>query len=530
MTLAGCCCLARRTSSEATHARPAALVGLGKPGPLVRNIVIVGGGTAGWMAAAALSNHLGRSCSIRLVESDEIGIIGVGEATIPHIVTFNRILGIDEDEFLRAVGGTFKLGIEFVNWGAIGDRYIHGFGKLGPELDGLPFHHFWLRGKQAGLAARLGDYSINTAAPARARFMRARPDMAGSPLSEISYAYHFDAGLYARFLRTLAERNGVERIEGRIEHVQQREPDGFISAVVLADGRRVPGDFFLDCSGMRGLLIEQALHAGYEDWSRWLPCDRAVAVPSRRVEPLIPMTRATAHGAGWQWRIPLQHRIGNGHVYSSRYMDEQAATRLLLDNLESEALAEPRQVAYVPGRRTRVWDRNCVALGLAAGFFEPIESTNIHLIQTAISRLMTMFPRASFDQADIDEVNKQARLEYERVRDFIILHYKATEREDTPFWRYCRSMDIPDTLQHKIDLYRSNGRFFREDNELFGELSWVQVMEGQRIQAGGYHPFADLRPIDDVRAFLADTQRVIAACVEAMPTHADFIAQHCAAS
>ena len=498
------------------------------PGPLIRDVVIVGGGTAGWMTAAALSNHFRGACSIRLVESDEIGIVGVGEATIPHIVTFNRILGIDEDEFLRATRGTFKLGIEFVNWGAIGDRYTHGFGKLGPELDGLPFHHFWLRGMQAGVAAGLGDYSINTAAPRQAKFMRPRPDMKGSPLSEIAYAYHFDAGLYARLLRQLSERNGVERIEGKIVSVQQREPDGFIGAVVLSDGRRVEGGLFVDCSGMHGVLIEKTLQTGYENWSHWLPCDRAVAVPCRSVEPLIPMTRATAHGAGWQWRIPLQHRIGNGHVYSSRFMSQEDATAILMGNLDGEPLAEPRHIPFTPGRRKRVWNRNCVAMGLAAGFFEPIESTNIHLIQTSISRLMTMFPRGGFDQADIDEFNAQARIEYERVRDFIVLHYKATERDDTPFWQHCRAIEIPPTLQHKIDLYRSNGRFFREDNELFGELSWVQVMEGQRIHASGYHPFADLRPVDEVRAFLTDTQRVISKCVEAMPTHAEFIAQHCA--
>jgi tryptophan halogenase len=501
----------------------------GKPGSAIRTIVIVGGGTAGWMAAAALSKHFGGQCTIRLVESEEIGIVGVGEATIPHIVSFNRILGIDEDEFLKATRGTFKLGIEFVNWAAIGDRYIHGFGKLGPDLDGLPFHHFWLRGVQAGLSADLGDYSINTAAPRRAKFMRPRQDMAGSPLGDITYAYHFDAGLYAQFLRKRAEANGVVRTEGKISSVQQREPDGFITAVVLEDGRRVEGELFIDCSGIRGLLIEQTLHTGYEDWSIWLPCDTAIAVPTRPVEPLVPMTRATAHGAGWQWRIPLQHRMGNGHVYSSRFMAQEEATAILMGNLESEPLAEPRVIRYVPGRRSRAWNRNCVAMGLAAGFFEPIESTNIHLIQTAIARLMTLFPRAGFDQAEIDEFNSQARIEYERVRDFIILHYKATERSDTPFWNYCRTMEIPATLQHKIDLYRSNARYFREDNELFGELSWVQVLEGQRIRAGGYHPFADLRSDDDVRAFLADTRRVISKCVDVMPTHADFIAQHCAA-
>ena len=499
-------------------------------GRLIKRIVIVGGGTAGWMAAAALSRQLGAICDISLVESDEIGIIGVGEATIPHITTFNAILGIDENEFLRATQGTFKLGIEFVNWGAIGDRYIHGFGKLGPELDGLPFHHFWLRMAHAGERSDLGQYSINTAAPRSARFMRSRTDMPGSPLAEIANAYHFDASLYARYLRGLAEKNGVRRCEGRIVEVLQREPDGFITGVRLADGRQIEGELFLDCSGLRGILIEQTLKSGYQDWTHWLPCDRAIAVPCRSVEPLLPITRATAHSAGWQWRIPLQHRIGNGHVYASRFMAQDEAESILMNHLDGEALAEPRHIQYVPGRRNRVWIKNCVALGLAAGFFEPIESTNIHLIQTGISRLLTMFPRDGFDQADIDEANHQARIEYERIRDFIILHYKATERDDSPFWNYCRTMDIPDTLQHKIDLYSSNGRFFREDNELFGELSWVQVMEGQRIHARGHHPFADMRPVDNVRAFLADTRSVIERCIDVMPTHADYIAANCAAS
>ena len=499
------------------------------PGNLIRRIVIVGGGTAGWMAAAALAHQLRGRCEIRLVESDEIGIIGVGEATIPHIASFNRILGIDEDDFLRATQGTFKLGIEFVDWGAIGDRYIHGFGKLGPDLDGLPFHHHWLRHARTGDAGALGQYSINTAAPAKSRFMRSRADMPGSPLAEITNAFHFDASLYARYLRGLAERLGVVRTEGRIVRVLQRESDGFLSGVVLDGGATVEGELFVDCSGIRALLIGQTLGVGYEDWSQWLLCDRAVAVPCQSVEPLIPITRATARTAGWQWRIPLQHRIGNGHVYSSRFMGQDEATALLMDHLDGPALAEPRHIQYVPGRRKQVWHRNCIALGLAAGFFEPIESTNIHLIQTGVARLLSLFPRGGFDQADIDEANQQARIEYERVRDFIILHYKATERDDSPFWNHCRTMDIPDTLRHKMDLYRSNARFFREDNELFGELSWVQVMEGQRWHAQGYHPFADQRPAAELRAFIDNTRAVIGKCVEVMPTHADFIARHCAA-
>ena len=495
----------------------------------VRNVVIVGGGTAGWMTAAALSKLLGPAYTIRVVESDEIGIIGVGEATIPHIRNFNAALDIDEDEFMRRTQGTFKLGIEFVNWGGIGDRYIHGFGKVGQELDGLSFHHYWLRMQQAGQASDLGDYSINTVAPRDAKFMRPRTDMPGSPLSDIAYAFHFDAGLYARYLRTLAEGRGVQRIEGKIVRVAQREPDGFISHLVMEDGRQVAGDFFVDCSGIRGLLIEQTLLTGYDDWRHWLPCDRAIAVPCESAQPLLPLTRSTAHSAGWQWRIPLQHRIGNGHVFSSRFMSEDEATAILLGNLDGKPLAEPRCIPFVPGRRRKVWNRNVVAIGLAAGFFEPIESTNIHLIQTAITRLIAFFPHAGMDQADIDEFNAQVTFEYERIRDFVILHYKATERDDSPFWRHCQAMEIPATLQHKIDLYRSNGRIFREGGELFAELSWLQVMEGQRIHSRGHHPFADLIPEARAREFLDDVRSVVRRCVDVMPTQAEYIAAHCAA-
>jgi len=496
---------------------------------LVRDVVIVGGGTAGWMTAAALANLLKGQYNIRLVESDEIGIVGVGEATIPHIATFNHILGIDEDEFVRATKGTFKLGIEFVNWGAIGDRYIHGFGKVGQEFNGLPFHHYWLRKAREGQVSPIEDFSINTAAPLQAKFMRARTDMPGSPLSEIVYAFHFDAGLYARFLRGYAEQRGVQRIEGKIVRVHQRPLDGFITEVELADGQRVGGDLFIDCSGIRALLIEQTLQTGYDDWTDCLPCDRAIAVPCASAGPLLPITRSTAHSAGWQWRIPLQHRTGNGHVYSSRFIGEDEATAILMSHLDGQALAAPRQIAYVPGRRKRVWNRNCLAIGLAAGFFEPIESTNIHLIQTAILRLLTMFPRKGFNAADIAEINTQAQQEYEAIRDFIVLHYKATERDDSAFWNYCRNMPIPDSLQHRMDLYRANARILRVGNELFGEPSWFQVMHGQRMRPEGHHPFADLLPPEVLNDFLRDVQRVVGKCVDVMPTHADFVAQHCQA-
>ncbi|MEI8324061.1 MAG: tryptophan halogenase family protein [Betaproteobacteria bacterium] len=496
----------------------------------LQNIVIVGGGTAGWMTAAALAQTLKGAYNIRLVESDEIGIIGVGEATIPQITTFNSILHIDEPEFMRATQATFKLGIEFVNWGAIGDRYIHGFGKMGRELDGLPFHHFWRRMALLGKASALDAYSVNATAPLHAKFMRSRPEMVGSPLAEITYAYHFDAGSYAKYLRGLAEKNGVVRTEGKIVQVLQREPDGFIDAVVLENGEKIHGDLFVDCSGIRGLLIEETLQTGYEDWTHWLPCDRAIAVPCASVEPLIPLTRSTARSAGWQWRIPLQHRIGNGHVYSSKFMQADEAEAMLLNNLDGKQLADPRHIAYVPGRRKKIWNKNCVAIGLSAGFFEPIESTNIHLIQTGVFRLLEMFPRQGFDAVDIDEANKLARVEYECIRDFIILHYKATERTDSPFWNYCRTMDIPASLQQKMDLFASNGRIHQFDKDLFGEMSWLQVMVGQRIQAKSYHPFADQRSGEDVSAFLADVENVVSKCVNVMPTHAEYIAQYCAAT
>ena len=496
----------------------------------IRDIVIVGGGTAGWMTAAALAKVLEGKYAIRVVESDEIGIIGVGEATIPHIGEFNRALEIDEDEFLRATQGTFKLGIEFVNWGAIGDRYMHGFGFVGQATQALPFHHFWLRLAKLGKAAPLDAYSINTVAACQAKFMRARKDMAGSPVADISHAYHFDAGLYARFLRGFAEKRGVLRTEGKIAQVTQRDPDGFIDAVVLESGERIAGDFFIDCSGMRGLLIEQTLHAGFDDWSHWLPVNRALAVPCESAGPLLPMTRSTAHSAGWQWRIPLQHRTGNGHIYCSSFMEQDQATDILLKHLDGKPLADPRPLKFTTGRRKTFWNKNCVAVGLSSGFLEPLESTSIHLINTAISRIIALFPQAGFDVADIAEYNRQTHWEYERIRDFLVLHYKATERDDSEFWNYCRNMPIPDGLQHKLDLFLSNGRIQREGMELFADPSWLQVMVGQRMRPKAHHPFAELRAEAEVATYVGHIEQVIAKCVKVMPTHADYIAKHCAAT
>ncbi len=496
----------------------------------VKEIVIVGGGTAGWMTAAAFSKVLGKRCRIRLLESDEIATIGVGEATIPLIKNFNMALEIDEDEFLRQTQGTFKLGIEFVNWGKIGDSYIHGFGKIGQEMGMAPCYQYWLKMRQAGLAPGLEKYSINTLAPRASKYLRSEPEMVGSPLGDINNAFHFDAGLYAKFLRGISEALGVVRTEGRVVQTVLRESDGFIEAVVLASGERVAGDFFVDCSGTRAILIGDALGIAYEDWSHWLPCDRAIAVPCESIHPLVPYTRSTAHSAGWQWRIPLQHRIGNGHVYSSRFMSQDEATSILLNNLDGKQLAEPRYIPFVPGRRKETWNKNCVAVGLSSGFFEPIESTNIHLIQTAIQRVLNLFPNSGFNQADIAEYNTQTQFEYERIRDFIILHYKATQRDDSPFWNHCRTMEIPATLQHKIDLFSGNGRVYREGSELFAETSWVQVMIGQGIAPKSYNPLVDLRTEDEVREFLGNIENVIQKCVDVMPTHEEYIAAHCAAA
>lgn len=495
----------------------------------VHQIVIVGGGTAGWMTAAALAKVLNPSYSIRLVESEEIGIVGVGEATIPMIKLYNTALDLDEGAFIRETMGSFKLGIEFVNWGRVGDSYIHGFGKIGQDLGVVPFYQYWLKMRQAGKAAPLDDYSINTFACRHNRFMPPVTDRPNSPLADIAYAYHFDASLYARFLRRYAEARGVVRTEGKVIGVEQNPESGFINAITLDNGERIPGQLFVDCSGFRGLLIEQTLKTGYDDWSHWLPCDRAVAVPCERTTPLTPYTRSTAHGAGWQWRIPLQHRVGNGHVFSSRFISEDEATATLMANLEGPALAEPRVLRFLTGKRRKFWNKNVVAVGLASGFMEPLESTSIHLIQSGIARLTAFFPHAGFDQADIDEFNLHSDFEFEKIRDFLIAHYHATERDDTPFWNHCRTMDVPASLTRKLDLFRSCGRIFRDCNEMFAEVSWMQVLYGQRVMPRSYHALVDAYPEEKIIEYMESIRGVIANCTRVMPTHEEFIAKHFAA-
>ena len=495
----------------------------------LKDVVIVGGGTAGWMTAAGLANGLKGKYNITLVESDLIATIGVGEATIPSIRRFNDILGIDETEFIRATQGTFKLGIEFVNWGRLGDRYIHGFGVIGQETWTVDFYQYWLKQHLAGKAPGLDHYSINTAACLQNKFIPTQRDMPNSPLGQIVHAYHFDAGLYAKYLRKYAEARGVVRVEGKIEDVVVRDADGHIEAVVLEGGRKVAGELFIDCSGFRGLLIEGTLKTGYEDWSHWLPCDTAIAVPCASAPELTPYTRSTARSAGWQWRIPLQHRIGNGHVFCSKFMSEDEATAILLQNLDGEPLAEPRPVRFKTGKRKQAWNKNCISIGLSGGFIEPLESTSIHLIQEGIAHLLSHFPSAGFEQADINQYNRMMNDEYVWARDFVILHYKAMERTDSPFWKYCREMEIPELLQHKIDLFRSNGRVFREGNELFAKPSWVQVMWGQRIRPQSYNPLVDLIGEEEIQGYLDEVEGVIKECVKVMPTLSAYVQANCAA-
>ena len=498
---------------------------------MIKNVVIVGGGTAGWMAAAAMGKIFGEAnISVRLIESEQIGTVGVGEATIPQITIFNRLLGLDEDEFVRRTQATFKLGIQFVNWRRPGHEYIHPFGSYGADMEGVPFHHFWLHQQQSGYGHELAEFCLQDQAARHNKFMRPIREQRNSPLGHIAYAFQFDALLYAAFLRDYAESRGVERIEGRIEHVHRDAETGHVTAVETDDGRQVSGELFIDCSGFRGLLIEQSLQAGYDDWSEWLPCNRAVAVPCESAGDPSPYTRSTAHGAGWQWRIPLQHRTGNGHVYCDRFISEDEATQILLDNLEGEALRDPLQLRFTTGIRRQVWKHNVVALGLAAGFMEPLESTSIHLVQTGIARLMTLFPTASFDQADIDEYNRATRLEYELIRDFLVLHYRQTERTDTEFWRHCQNLPVSAHLQRKFDLYQANGRIIREKEELFNESSWLAVMHGQGVTAKGHHPVVTALGDSEVQARVEQIRGVVNASLEQMPGHAEFIRQHCAAS
>ena len=496
--------------------------------PPVTQIVILGGGTAGWMAATALSQILRDlpGLSITLIESEAIGTVGVGEATIPQILGFNRLIGLDENEFVRETHATYKLGIEFVDWLRIGHSYVHPFGTYGLDMLGIDFHHFWLRGQALGDETPLDAYSIAASAGKANKFFWPQPDNPKSPLSKLAYAFQFDATRYAAYLRRRAEANGVVRIEGKVARVEQDGESGFVSRLHLESGAIVEGELFIDCSGFRSLLLGQTLGVPFADWTDWLPCDRAIAVPCELGGERAPLTRATARPAGWQWRIPLQHRIGNGHVYSSAHMEGKEALDLLLANLDGEPIAEPRHLRFTAGHRARLWEKNVVALGLAGGFLEPLESTSIHLVQAAIARLLALFPRTDFAAAEIERFNFESEREYRDIRDFLVLHYRASQRDDSEFWRYCRNLTPPDGLAEKLAMFESSGRIFREHEELFTEASWLAVMAGQGVMPQTYHPAAALLDEAETRRRLHHIREVVSSAVAQMPTQEDFLRQN----
>lgn len=490
----------------------------------VRKLVIAGGGSAGWMAAALLSKMLGSTLAITLVESEEIGTVGVGEATIPPILTFNDALNLDESKFLRRTNGTIKLGIEFQDWGRPGDCYMHAFGSVGHHHGLSPFVHYFLRARAKGSTDRLGDFSLNERA-ARAGKFRHLPRIEGTPLTGLNYAYHFDASQYAALLREVSEQQGVVRREGRIADVRLRGSDGHVEALVMQDGSIEEGDFFIDCTGFGSLLLGRALEVPFVDWNHWLPCDRALAVQSEKVAEPKPYTQAIAHPAGWQWRIPLQHRTGTGLVFCSSQIGDDQAAATLLSSLEGRPLAEPRLIRFRTGRREVFWKKNVVAVGLSSGFLEPLESTSIHLIQSAVVKLATLFPDAGFEPAYADEYNRQMKAEFEGIRDFIILHYHANARSE-PMWRHCREMEIPDNLARRIALFRETGRIFREQNELFHEVGWLQVMMGQNIEPRRYDQMADALDEKALDAFLSDLKTIMAGAVNKLPSHSQFLAKN----
>ncbi|WP_300974938.1 tryptophan halogenase family protein [Sphingomonas sp. LHG3406-1] len=497
---------------------------MSEAGPL-RHIVIVGGGTAGWMAAAALARLTVTGLRITLVESDAIGTVGVGEATIPPIRTFNAMIGLDENDFLRRTGGTFKLGIEFVDWWRKGTRYMHPFGQFGGDMDGVSFHQFWLRHAEA-VGVPFEAFNLCAVAARLGRFQRPDPDVR-KVQSTLNHAYHFDAVRYAELLREHAEARGVVRREGRIAAVPLHGENGFVEAVVLDTGERIEGDLFIDCSGFRGLLIEEALGSGYEDWRRWLPCDRAVALPTVGDANPLPYTRATALAAGWSWRIPLQHRNGTGYVYCSAALSDDQAAEVITSRAEGEIIGDPRLLRFTPGRRRKMWNRNVVALGLASGFIEPLESTSIHLIQAGISKLLAMLPDRGFNPVLEEEYNRLTQRQIEQVRDFVILHYKANERSDTDFWRQLAGMHIPDGLMGKITLFEENGRIFRHEDDLFSEASWVAVMLGQGVRPRRLDPLAATAgSAADQEETLRRIGRLIRGAAEVMPTHRRYLDQH----
>jgi tryptophan halogenase len=485
-----------------------------------KKVVIAGGGTSGWLAAAAISKLVGRNFDISLIESEAIGRIGVGEATIPPLRTFHKLLGINERDFMSKVQATFKLGIEFINWGRKGDNYIHSFGVNGKDCWACDFQHFWLAGLRHGIDGEIGQYCLELMAARQGKVL-------GGDDCGVNYAYHLDAGLYAEYLKQIANQYGVKLVEGIIQNVVTHAEDGFIKELQLVDGRVVEGDFFIDCTGFSARLIEGALNVSYEPYGHFLPCDSAVAVQTESTPNLRPYTQAIAHDFGWQWRIPLQHRVGNGLVYCSRHVSDDEALATLMNNLESPAITEPRAFKYRTGRRNKAWHKNCVAIGLASGFLEPVESTSIHLAMSGILRLLKLFPQGEIHPSNVDEYNRQTQEEMERVRNFIILHYKATARDDSAFWRYCKDMDIPEALAHRVQLFADTGAVPLQEKELFLVDSWTQVMLGQGIMPTGYHPIVDMMPPEDLRKFLAAIRSHVETSVGKMPSHQAFIDSYC---
>jgi len=488
----------------------------------IHKVVILGGGSAGWMTAAMLARTLGQNLEIEVIESSSIGTVGVGEATIPPIKTFNDVLGLDEAEFLRKTKGTIKLGIEFENWGQEGDCYMHAFGPIGRDLGLNIFHHHWRRARQLGIAGDFWDYSLNYQAAKQNKFM----PMARIPDTRyegLVHAYHFDAGLYAQMLQAYSQEKGVSHTDARVETVLCHPDTGAIESLQLENGESISGDLFIDCSGFRALLIGETLGVGYEDWSHWLPCDRALAVPSEAKRPIIPYTRSIAHEGGWQWRIPLQHRTGNGLVYSQQHLSDDEASHLLLSNLDGAPLAEPRPIRFTTGRRRQQWHKNVVSLGLASGFLEPLESTSLHMVQSGVFRLVKLFPHACIYQSDIDEYNRQSQIELEKIRDFIILHYHLNQKPESPFWRQCREVRKPESLLRRIDLFANAGRVFREQEELFTEVAWQQVMLGQGLLPEDYHPQANNLTEDQLNRFITGWGQLMQQTVQKLPDHEQFL-------
>lgn len=493
----------------------------------INKIVIVGGGTAGWMAAASLAKYAqGKSLDICLIESSSIQTVGVGEATVPNIVDFNRNLGIDEIELIKATQATFKLGIQFEDWHQKGETFFHPFADYGLKIDQVEFHQYLNRLAASGQNVSIQEYSFPCALAKLGHFAQPHPQPP-SPLADYSYAYHFDASLYAQFLQKFSVNLGVTHIDAKVEKVNLHDNNGFIKSVTIDDGRDIEGDLFIDCSGFRGLLIEQALHTGYEDWSHWLFCDTAVAVQTESVGVTNPYTRSIACDAGWQWRIPLQHRAGNGYIYSSQFEKDEDAQDLLLQTVQGKPINQPRKIVFTPGRRKQIWNKNCFALGLASGFLEPLESTSISLVQTAIAKLLSFFPDADFNPFDIAEVNRLHNREMENIRDFLILHYKMTGRSDSEFWRRCQAMEIPELLAHKMGVYQSRGHIVMTDHESFQSASWLTMYQGFKYLTKGVDPRAETIEIGELRQKMAQMQQSIKSAAQQAMSHDSFIDAHC---